>query len=87
MTKKTYYSGIIQQELENGKQLDDIDVDLRLSVIKPVHAQWLVEIFTTADGRDVIFKGWKKAEISGLFSGSTVLPPDNPFEVIYDSDN
>ncbi len=50
----------------------------RLSVIKPLHAQWLVKVFnffTTTEGRDIIFKGWKKAGISGLIDGSTVLPP------------
>lgn len=85
----SYYSNEIQQELASGKQLEDIEVDLRLSVIKPLHAAWLVAIFnyfTTPEGRDIIFKGWKKAGISGLLDGSIQLPPDNPFEDIYNSE-
>ena len=38
-TKKqfvTYYSHSIQEQLQNGKKLEDIEVDLRLSVIKPL---------------------------------------------------
>ena len=42
----SYYSAIVQKELEGGKQLEEIEVDLRLSIIKPIHAQWLVKILT-----------------------------------------
>jgi len=39
--------------------------------------------FTTASsGRDIILKGWKKAGISGILDGSTILPPEDPFETI-----
>ena len=82
-----YYSSAVQQQHESGKSAEDIEVDLRLSIIKPLHAQWLVNIynyFTTASsGRDIIFKGWKKAGISGVLDGSTILPPEDPFETIY----
>jgi len=82
-----YYSSAVQQQLESEKSAEDIEVDLRLSIIKPLHAQWLVNIynyFTTASsGRDIILKGWKKAGISGILDGSTILPPEDPFETIY----
>ena len=38
----TYYSSAIKQQLDSGKQLEDIEVDFRLSVLKPLHAKWLV---------------------------------------------
>ena len=34
-------------------------------------------------GQDIILKGWKKAAISGLLNGTIVLPPEDPFRVIY----
>ena len=58
----------------------------RLSVIKPLHAQWLINMFsyfTTSHGHEIILKGWKKAGISGLLDGTTVIPPEDPFEQIY----
>ncbi len=64
-----YYSDIITRELKAGKEIEDIEVDLRLSFIKPLHAQWLVDVynyFSSVDGREIIFKGWKKAGILGL---------------------
>ena len=78
-----YYSAAIQKELNNGNNIEDIEVDLKLSTIKPLHAQWLVNLFnhlTTADGKATILKGWKN---SGLLDGTTVLLPEDPFEAIF----
>ena len=89
LTKKefiSYYSSVIQKGLNEGKALEDIEVDVRLTVIKPLHAQWLVNcynFFSTEEGRQITLKGWKKAGILGLFDGTVILPPDNPFEDIY----
>ena len=34
-----YYSGAVKEQLDYGKQLDDIDVDFRLSTVKLLHAE------------------------------------------------
>lgn len=86
LTKKefvSHYSRCIQQELDAGESLKDIEVDLRLTVVKPLHAQWLVNVynfFSTDEGRSIVTKGWKKSGILDLFDGSTTLPTNNPFE-------
>ena len=81
-----YYSTSVQQ-LQSGKSADDIEVDLRLTVIKPLHAQWLVSIYSyftsSTHGRDIILKGWKKAGICGVLDGTVTLPPEDPFDTIY----
>ncbi len=44
-------------QLQNGKQLEDIDVDFRLSVIKTLHAKWLIALYnclTTQKGMEII---------------------------------
>ena len=84
----TYYSTIVQQQLECGKDVEDIEVDFRLTTLKPLHAQWLVNMynfFTIPNGKEIILKGWKKAGISGLLDGTTVLPPEDPFKEIFAS--
>ena len=72
------------KQLESGKSLDDIEVDLRLTVVKPLHAQWLVDMmynyFSTAPGKEVIIKGWMEAEILGMLDGTVELLPENPFQ-------
>ena len=53
--------------------LQDVEVDFRLSVLKPLHAQWLVNMynFFSERGRVIISKGWKKAGIAGVLDGTT----------------
>ena len=78
-----YYSSAVKQQLDSGKPLEDIDIDFRLTVIKPLHAQWLVDMFnffTTQKGAEIITKGWKKAGIIGIL---IVLPSEDPFEQFF----
>ena len=77
-----YYSESVKEQLDSGKELEEVETDIRLSVLKPLHAQWLVNLYnylTSPDGAKVISRGWKKAEITGLLDGTTVLPPEDPF--------
>lgn len=80
-----YYSSCVKQQLDSGKRLEEIDVDFRLTVIKPLHAQWLVNMynfFTSRKGADDIVKGWKKAGIVGVLDGTIVLPNEDPFSAL-----
>ena len=82
-----YYSEQVLHQLTAGTAEDDIDVDLKLTTIKPLHAQWLVNLFNylTSDiGKEIVLKGWRKAGISGLLDGSTTLPEADPFKEIYE---
>ena len=84
------YSNAVKHQLDSGKRVEDVDVDLRLTVIKPLHAQWLVNMynfFTTKKGVEIIIKGWRKAGISELLDGSTTLPPVDPFEDLNSDDS
>ena len=51
---------------DEGKGKKDVDISLKLSIVKPFHAKWLVEMYnlmTSSEGRDVCLKGWKVAGI------------------------
>ena len=61
------YSLQIGNQLDAGKQLQDIDVPLRLLLLKPCHAERLVEYYnhmTTTAAQNVIQSGWKVAGIT-----------------------
>ena len=61
------YSLQIGNQLDAGKQLQDIDVPLRLLLLKPCHAERLVECYnhmTTTAAQNVIQSGWKVAGIT-----------------------
>ena len=79
----------IGNQLYAGKQLQDIDVPLRLLPLKPCHAEWLIECYNhmaTTAAQNVIQSGWKAAgiaealqvEVTGLGSLDTFQEID-PF--------
>ena len=81
-----YYAAAVKEQIDSGKQLDDIEVDFHLSIMKPLHATWLIALYnymTTSNERKIILKGWRKAGIAGLVDGTTVLPPEDPFSSCY----
>ena len=61
-----WYASQITLSIEEGKQLETIEVPLKLSNIKSLHAIWLTEMYnemTPDKGRKVCLKGW---EVSGI---------------------
>ena len=65
-----YYSNEVKSQLDSGKELDDVEVDFRMSKIKPLHAKWLIDMynyFTNEKGSQIVMKGWKKAGIVNVF--------------------
>ena len=62
----SWYPAQIQSQLDSGMVLDDVDVDLRLSVLKPIHATWIVSMYnhlSSSEGRQSTAKkmeeGWR----------------------------
>ena len=80
------YSSQVRAYLDNGVSINDIEVVLQLSKIKPIHVGWLVEFYnhmTTLKGKEIIDSGWKAAGISDTVNlGSSKLPPIDPFHDI-----
>ena len=53
-----WYTVQITGQLEEGKSLEDVDI--KLTVLKPLHAEWLVRLYnylTTNDDRETILSG------------------------------
>ena len=81
-----WYSDKIRKKLENGVPLEDIEIKFPLSVMKPLQASWIIDLynaFTGPHGRKVFIPGWKKSGISDAVKlGSTGLPNLDPFHDI-----
>ena len=61
-----WYSNEMFKQLGVGKHIECVDVKLLLSVLKPLHAGWVVELYnlrTTPKGQQVIFSGWRASGI------------------------
>ena len=55
-----WYSTQVTQALDMGKEIDEIEVPLKLSILKPLHAKWFIEMYnhtTEENGRKVCMKG------------------------------
>ena len=74
------------KQLDDGKELHDINIDLKLSKLKPLHAEWLVELYnqmSTAEGQKIIHSAWKASGITeAMKAGKASLQPLFPFHDI-----
>ena len=78
-----WYASQIIKEIEAGKDLGTIEIPLKLSIMKPLHAQWLIDMYdhmSSPIGREVCLKGW---QVSGIHDAiqmtSANLPSIDPF--------
>ena len=79
----TWFTRQISRGLENGVELDDIEVDYRLSILKPLHAKWLVELCNhmfTDEGKEIVANDWKRTGIfDAIKLSSSSLASLDPF--------
>ena len=72
--------------MDEGQELESIDIPLKLSIVKPLHTEFMIEMYneiTSVDGRWVCLKGWQVAGINDEFElGLSKLPCLDPFEDI-----
>lgn len=77
-----FYCNAVKAQIDSGKQVDEIDIDFRLTTLKPLHAQWIISLydhFTSERGSQIIKKGWERSGITEIINGSVALPSADPF--------
>ena len=78
-----WYSKQIQDALDSGKAIADIEVKVPLSVMEPLHGCWLIEMYnelTSARCKKVIKSGWERSgKLDSITLGSKKLPKLDPF--------
>ena len=81
-----WYANEISSQLDAGVALESVDIKMKLSIMKPIHAGWLVELYnqmTTEDGKWVIMSGWRATGIADAVQlGVKNLPCIDPFNDI-----
>ena len=87
-----YYTQV-NQSLDTGKGINEIEVPLKFSILKSLHAKWFVEMsnhMVEEDGKKVCMKGWEKAGIKKAvqkgMAGLPNLDPFNDIDTITESD-
>ena len=62
--------------MSEGKRTDQIKVDVRLSVVKPLHAKWITKYYDYARNHpEIIINGWKKSGITENLEKKINLDP------------
>ena len=81
-----WYMSEITKQMDDGKAVEEVDVKLQLTRLKPFHAEWLTELYnhmTTQEGIDIIMSGWKSAGIlQAIRTGPANLERLDPFSDI-----
>ena len=66
--------------------MDDVEIDYRLSVLKSLHAKWLISLYdymSSPEGKAVVFDAWQKSGIcDAITMGSNKFPVLDPFSDI-----
>ena len=78
-----WYSNELKLQLETGTKLDNIEVKLNLTTLKPLHSTWIIEFYnkmTSNEGKPIIQNGWKSDDIEdNLEMGKGNIPSLDPF--------
>ena len=75
--------------MDAGKNVTDIEIKLLLSILKPLHAGWIVDFYNHMSpnkGKDIIMSGWRAAGIlDALSKGKEIIQKSlDPFKDIDD---
>ena len=80
-----WYAEKVPQQLNGGVAPHDVKVDVRLSVIKPLHAKWVIELYHHLKrSKHIIISGFRKAHITDAIIEAIQLAHlcENPFAEI-----
>ena len=79
----SWYTNQISVQLEKGVPIDEIDIKLRLSLMKPLHAEWITDFYnhmTTPESKKIIESGWLfLGARDAIRLGLNKLPSIDPF--------
>ena len=65
-----WYSDQGIRALDEDKDIKDVEISLKLSIVKPLYFKWLIEMYNhmaSSEGRNVCLKGWK---VAGIFDAA-----------------
>ena len=79
-----WYAAEVARQLANKVALEDVQVKLQLTTLKPLQADWIIEFYnemTSSKGFELIESGWTSSGIKDAINlGLENLPSIDPFE-------
>ena len=75
-----WYADQISSQLDGGLDIYDVDVKTTLTVMKPIHARWLIGLYDyLRNNPDSHKKGFKLAGIDEALDAEFEIEPEDPF--------
>ena len=76
-------TGEIQKEMDNGKGVYEVDVDTRLSRMKPIHTRWVISLYEMLHNSEkVIENGFRAAAITEVLDPQKDFGDEDPFKYL-----
>ena len=77
-----WFSQQVAKQINDGKTPEEVTVDVRLSVMKPLQAKWIVSFYDRIQcerGVEIITRGWEAAGITSFLNSEVSQRKENPF--------
>ena len=80
---QTWYTDEVQKQMDNGKGVYEIDVNTRLSRMKPIHACWVIGLYDKLrKSEKTIENGLKAATITEALDPEKDFGEEDPFSLL-----
>ena len=78
-----WYTSEIKKQMDNGKGIYEVDVDTRLSRMKPIHARWVITLYDKLrNSEKVIENGFTAAAITEALDPQKDFEDEDPFKYL-----
>ena len=65
-----WYAEKVKERLDNGLSVENVKIDMCMSIIKPIHFGWLMKNVEWLSEQEVLLRGWKDISILDKLSGT-----------------
>ena len=73
-----WYENKVKKQLDEGTEVYEIDILLKLSILKPIHGRWLLGLYDNLwNSKEIIINGFQCAGITE--AATQELPDEDPF--------
>ena len=73
------YANEVKKQLDEGTEVYEIDIPLKLSILKPIHGRWLLGLYDhLRNNKEIIINGFESAGITEE-AVTQELPDEDPF--------
>ena len=75
-----WFTSQVQLQIENGVTPEEVKVDTKISILKPLHAKWVRSFYDKMQSRpDIVLRRWKRSGITNFLQLDSSKKKEDPF--------